>query len=230
MPPVRSQCARSQSDPPLVPHPVEAFPLLSLQAEIVYQQVWCVIVVAEQEMRPMSHQTSLENRKELCRAQSPQSSQMPTKDTSKSPQSQLPNQDTPKSPQSPKTKPPSEVGCPGRGGYNLKEHLRWSDDEMCKIKVSVKKYLDMMKSRSYQDFEAVQKVTGIARQQFLWLKDYEHCWPILNMIHLCLKYLSSRHWQKYISGELSHEHFFPLFTIPQLCHILCMIGDSKYNV
>ncbi|KIN96344.1 hypothetical protein M404DRAFT_33402 [Pisolithus tinctorius Marx 270] len=97
-------------------------------------------------------------------------------------------------------KPPSKVGHPGRGGYNLEEHLRWSDDEMCKLKrvihTAVKKYLDTMKSRSYQDFKAVQKVTGIARQRFPRLKDYEHCWPVIDMIHLHLKYLSSRHWQK----------------------------------
>ncbi|KAI6000181.1 hypothetical protein F5J12DRAFT_784490 [Pisolithus orientalis] len=223
MPLVRSQCARSQSVPPLVPHPVEVLPLLSSQAEIVYQQVWHVIVVVEQEMRPMSHQTSLENRKELCRAQSPQSSQMPAKDTSKLPQSQLPNQDTPTLPWSPKTKPPSKQV----------------------VHTAVKKYLNTTKSRSYQDFKAVQKVTGIARQWFPQLEDYKHCWPILNMIHLHLKYLSSRHWQKcvhcaillwlpcdyrqFISVANFLMNTFSLFS-PQLCHILCTIDDLKYNV
>ncbi|KAI6143958.1 hypothetical protein BKA82DRAFT_4017190 [Pisolithus tinctorius] len=75
----------------------------STQAKVVYQQVWHVIVVVEQEMSPMSCQTSLENRKELCRAQSPQSSQMSAQDTPKSPRPQSPDQDTPKSPWSPKT-------------------------------------------------------------------------------------------------------------------------------
>ncbi|KAI5994277.1 hypothetical protein F5J12DRAFT_785838 [Pisolithus orientalis] len=213
MPLVRLQCARSQSVPPLVLHPVEALPLLSSQDEIVYQQVWHVIVVAEQEMRPMSHQTSLENRKELCRAQSPQSSQMPAKDTSKLPQSQFPNQDTPTLPWSPKTKPPSKT---------------WQQV----IHTAVKKYLNTTKSRSYQDFKAVQKVTGIARQWFPQLEDYKHCWPILDMIHLHLKYLSSRHWQKTVVS-ISVANFlmntFSLFS-PQLCHILCTIGGLKYNV
>ncbi|KIO01264.1 hypothetical protein M404DRAFT_28806 [Pisolithus tinctorius Marx 270] len=49
-------------------------------------------------------------------------------------------------------KPPSEVGHLGRGGYNLEEHLQWSDNEMHKVKrvihTAVKKYLDAMKSRS----------------------------------------------------------------------------------
>ncbi|KAI5985683.1 hypothetical protein F5J12DRAFT_787355 [Pisolithus orientalis] len=175
----------------LLPH-IMTTPADSTQAKMVYQQVWRVIVVVEQEMSPMSRQTSLENRKELCRAQSPQSSQMSAQDTPKSPRPQLPDQDTPKSPRSPKTsdssltslesielttkirKPPGEVGHPGRGGYNLEEHLRWSDDEMHKLKVcktwqrvihtAVKKYLDTTKSRSYQDFKAVQKVTGIVGQ------------------------------------------------------------------
>ncbi|KAI5995800.1 hypothetical protein F5J12DRAFT_785569 [Pisolithus orientalis] len=230
----RLQCARSQSVPPLVPHLVEALPLLSSQAKIVYQQVWHVIVVVEQEMRPMSCQTSLENRKELCRVQSPQSSQMPAKDTSKLPWSQSPNQDTPKSPQSPKTvsfagvdvgepqssPSPSDSSLTSLEFIELTTKIQKPPSEsqgktwQQVIHTAVKKYLNMTKSRSYQDSEAVQKVTGIARQWSLWLEDYEHCWPILDMIHLHLKYLSSRHWQRWVLNVLDTAS--PKYLVP-LC-------------
>ncbi|KAI6019103.1 hypothetical protein EDC04DRAFT_2901980 [Pisolithus marmoratus] len=63
---------------------------------------------------------------------------------------------------------PGEVGRPGRGGYNLEEHLKWTDNEIRELKrvihAAVKKYLDTTKSRSFQDLEAVRKVTDLAKR------------------------------------------------------------------
>ncbi|KIN95420.1 hypothetical protein M404DRAFT_34165 [Pisolithus tinctorius Marx 270] len=194
MPPVRSQHARSRSIPPLVPHPVEILPLLSSQAKMVYQQVWHVIVGAVTPVQPDVHSGYTQITSATVAQSGYTQIASVTKDNSSLTSLESIELTTKI------WKPPGEVGHPGRGGYNLEEHLRWSDDEMRKLKrvihTAVKKYLNMTKSRSYQDFKAVQKVTGIARQQFPRLEDYEHCWPVIDMIHLRLKYLSSRHRQK----------------------------------
>ncbi|KAI6103482.1 hypothetical protein F5141DRAFT_1217131 [Pisolithus sp. B1] len=225
MPPVRSQSARSQSVPALPylrPESLQPLPLLSLQIEMVYQQVLCIMVVAEQEMSAVKTQLPVEEGVKLPRVKSPHSNQTPGSSVPLSPQSlktvsftstsALPEKERLPSPSpsdssltsidslGPKANIPKlagEVGQPGRGGYNLEEHLKWPYKEMHELKqvihAVVKKYLDMMKSRTFQDLEAVRK----ARQCFLQLNDYENFWPVLDLIHLHLKYPSLRHRQRH---------------------------------
>ncbi|KAI6011490.1 hypothetical protein EDC04DRAFT_2958902 [Pisolithus marmoratus] len=204
MPPARSQPARLQSVPlPYFrPEALQVLPLLSSQREMVYQQISHVIVVAEQEMSATKTQVPLGDGVKLPRAKSPHFTltqsvpPSPAAFKGKSSLSSLESLELEKIP-----KPPGEVGRPGRGGYNLEEHLKWTDNEIRELKrvihAAVKKYLDTTKSRSFQDLEAVRKVTDLAKRCFPQLEDYQNCWPVLDLIHLRLKYLSSRHRQKH---------------------------------
>ncbi|KAI6136003.1 hypothetical protein F5141DRAFT_1208372 [Pisolithus sp. B1] len=227
MPPVRSQPARVQSVPPLPslrPEALQPLPLLSSQMELEYQQVLCMVIVSQQEMCVVKTHVPLEGVK-LPRVKSPHSnwtpgpsppsSLWPAKAVSfastvllenerlLSPSPSVSSLSSLESlePEAKILKPPGEAGRPGRGGYNLEEYLKWSDNEMRGLKrviyAAVKKYLDMMKSRSFQDLNAVKKVTDHAKRRFLQLEAYENCWPALDLIHLHLKYLSSRHRQRH---------------------------------
>ncbi|KAI6095992.1 hypothetical protein F5141DRAFT_1067917 [Pisolithus sp. B1] len=66
-------------------------------------------------------------------------------------------------------KPSGEAGQPGCGGYNLEDQLGWGEDGFKKLKVTAK---------------------------FPDMSSFENCWPILNLIQMCLKYLSLRTQQK----------------------------------
>ncbi|KAI6098061.1 hypothetical protein EDD16DRAFT_1713468 [Pisolithus croceorrhizus] len=225
MPPVRSQHMRSQSIPALPylrPESLQPLPLLSLQMEMVYQQVLCIVVVEEQEMSTVKTQLPVGEGVKLPGGKSPHSNWTPgssvplslrsLKTVSFASTGALPEKERLPSPspsdssltsidsEDPKAnipKPAGEVGRLGRGGYNLEEHLKWLYEEMHELKrvvhAAVKKYLDMTKSRTFQDLEAVRK----ARQCFPQLNDYENFWPVLDLIHLRLKYLSSRHRQRH---------------------------------
>ncbi|KAI5993533.1 hypothetical protein EDD15DRAFT_2196529 [Pisolithus albus] len=193
MPPIRSQPARAQSIPPLPalrPEALQPLPLLSSQMELEYQQVLRMVVVSQQEMR--------RDASEITTFQSdtrPKSTStfVTAADEGNSSLSSLESLE----PEAKIPKPPGEVGRPGRGGYNLEEHLKWPDHEMRGLKrvihAAVKKYLDTTKSRTFQDLEAIKK----AKRRFSQLEDYENCWPVLDLIHLRLKYLSSRHRQRH---------------------------------
>ncbi|KAI6015891.1 hypothetical protein BKA83DRAFT_4129323 [Pisolithus microcarpus] len=225
MPPVRSQPARAQSVPPLPslrPEALQPLPLLSSQMELEYQQVLRMVVVSQQEMcvikthvplgegvkakPPHSNRTpgpsppsSLRPAKAVSFASTvlPENERLLSPSPSDSSLSSLESLE----PKAKIPKPPGEVGRLGRGGYNLEEHLKWPDNETRGLKetgqrvihAAVKKYLDTTKSRTFQDLEAVKK----AKRRFQQLEDYENCWPVLNLIHLCLKYLSSRHRQRH---------------------------------
>ncbi|KAI6098694.1 hypothetical protein F5141DRAFT_1219396 [Pisolithus sp. B1] len=150
------------------------------------------MVVAEQEMSAVNTQLPVEEGVKLPGAKSPHSNQTPGSSVPLSPQSlktvsftstgALPEKERLSSPspsdssltsidsEDPKAhipKPAGEVGQLGRGGYNLEEHLKWLYEEMHELKQvihpAVKKYLDMTKSRTFQDLEAVRKVTDLIR-------------------------------------------------------------------
>ncbi|KAI6111348.1 hypothetical protein F5141DRAFT_1063648 [Pisolithus sp. B1] len=61
-------------------------------------------------------------------------------------------------------------------GYNLEEQLSWGDDSF----------------KCLKDCKALD--TAIA--EFPDLGTFENCWPILDLVQMHLKYLSSRAWQK----------------------------------
>ncbi|KAI6112753.1 hypothetical protein F5141DRAFT_1063108 [Pisolithus sp. B1] len=67
--------------------------------------------------------------------------------------------------------------APSKSSYNLEEQLGWGDDGFKSLK---------------------------AIAEFPDLSTFENCWPILNLVQMHLKYLSSRAWQeKRIADGLS---------------------------
>ncbi|KAI6021078.1 hypothetical protein EDC04DRAFT_2901524 [Pisolithus marmoratus] len=159
--PVRSQPARLQSVPlPYFrPEALHLLSLLSSQREIVYQQILHIIIVAEQEMSAMKTQVPLGNGVKLPRVRSPHfnltqsvpPSLQPSKAVSFIATSVLPDKERLPSPSpSPSGSslsslesleiekipmPPGEVDRPGRGGYDLEEHFKWTDNEICELKM-----------------------------------------------------------------------------------------------
>ncbi|KAI5994380.1 hypothetical protein EDD15DRAFT_2107035, partial [Pisolithus albus] len=97
-------------------------------------------------------------------------------------------------------KPNGEAGRPGRGGYNLEEQLSWGEDGFKSLKRFVnkviKKHLDTTKCRSRQDRKALNTVCELATAAFPDLDSFQNCWPVLDLIQMHLKYLSSRARQK----------------------------------
>ncbi|KAI6101696.1 hypothetical protein EDD16DRAFT_1525808 [Pisolithus croceorrhizus] len=79
------------------------------------------------------------------------------------------------------SKPSGEAGQPGHGGYNLEEQLSWGEDSF-----------KSLKCQSQQDCKALD----MAIAEFPDLGTFENCWPILDLVQMCLKYLSSRVQQK----------------------------------
>ncbi|KAI6107826.1 hypothetical protein EDD16DRAFT_1523106 [Pisolithus croceorrhizus] len=74
-------------------------------------------------------------------------------------------------------KPSGEAGRPGHGGYNLEDQLGWGEDCFKNLKVTA---------------------------EFPDMDSFENCWPVLDLIQMHLKYLSSRARQKRrISGSSS---------------------------
>ncbi|KAI6163466.1 hypothetical protein EDD17DRAFT_1756048 [Pisolithus thermaeus] len=105
-------------------------------------------------------------------------------------------------------KPSGEAGRPGRGGYNLEDQLGWGEDSFKNLKQfvnkAIKKHLDTTKCRSQQDRQALDTMCNLVTAKFPDMDSFENCWPILDLIQMCLKYLSSRAWQKRrISGSSS---------------------------
>ncbi|KAI6096198.1 hypothetical protein F5141DRAFT_963468, partial [Pisolithus sp. B1] len=95
------------------------------------------------------------------------------------------------------SKPSGEAGQPGHGGYNLEEQLSWGEDSFKSLKVyAIKKHLDITKCQSQQDCKALDMVCDLAIAEFPDLGTFENCWPILDLVQMCLKYLSSRVQQK----------------------------------
>ncbi|KAI5992125.1 hypothetical protein EDD15DRAFT_2197148 [Pisolithus albus] len=76
------------------------------------------------------------------------------------------------------SKPSGEAGRPGRGGYNLEEQLGWGDSGFKSLK---------------------------AIAEFPDLSTFENCWPVLDLIQMRLKYLSSRARQEKRIADGSNE-------------------------
>ncbi|KAI6033751.1 hypothetical protein PISMIDRAFT_15091 [Pisolithus microcarpus 441] len=96
-------------------------------------------------------------------------------------------------------KPNGEAGRPGRRGYNLEEQLSWGEDSFKSLKFVnkvIKKHLDTTKCRSQQDRKALNTVCELATATFPDLDSFQNCWPVLDLIQMRLKYLSSRARQK----------------------------------
>ncbi|KAI6006164.1 hypothetical protein EDC04DRAFT_2611547 [Pisolithus marmoratus] len=89
-----------------------------------------------------------------------------------------------------------EVGWPGCGGYNLEEQLNWGADSFKSLKQfvnkAIRKHLDTTKCQSQQDCKVLDTVCDLATAKFPDLESFEKCWPVLNLIQMCLKYLSLR--------------------------------------
>ncbi|KAI5991395.1 hypothetical protein EDD15DRAFT_2368757 [Pisolithus albus] len=107
------------------------------------------------------------------------------------------------------SKPSGEAGRPGRGGYNLEEQLGWGDSGFKSLKrfvnKAIKKHLDVTKCRSQQDRKALDTVCDLAIAEFPDLSTFENCWPILDLIQMRLKYLSSRARQEKRIADGSNE-------------------------
>ncbi|KAI5999631.1 hypothetical protein EDD15DRAFT_2193672 [Pisolithus albus] len=104
-------------------------------------------------------------------------------------------------------KPSGEAGRPGRGGYNLEDQLGWGEDGFKSLKrfvnKAIKKHLDTTKCRSQQDRQALDTVCDLVTAEFPDMDSFENCWPVLDLIQMRLKYLSSRARQKQKIGESS---------------------------
>ncbi|KAI6109220.1 hypothetical protein EV401DRAFT_1891501 [Pisolithus croceorrhizus] len=96
------------------------------------------------------------------------------------------------------SKPSGEAGRPGHGGYNLEEQLGWGDDWLQKSK-------DVTKCRSQQHRRALDTVCDLAVAEFPDLSTFENCWPVLDLIQMRLKYLSSRAQQEKRIADGSSE-------------------------
>ncbi|KAI6043422.1 hypothetical protein EDC04DRAFT_2600281 [Pisolithus marmoratus] len=110
-------------------------------------------------------------------------------------------------------KPSGEVGQPGHGGYNLEEQLNWGADSFKSLKQfvnkAIRKHLDTTKCQSQQDHKVLDTVCDLHTQamaKFPDLESFEKCWPVLDLIQMCLKYLSSRaQLKKRINTDSSSE-------------------------
>ncbi|KIM63405.1 hypothetical protein SCLCIDRAFT_24297 [Scleroderma citrinum Foug A] len=93
-------------------------------------------------------------------------------------------------------KPEGEAGRPGRGGYNLKAQLAWNPATFSKLKKfvhrSVKNHLDATQCKSHQRESAIFLVIQEASKVFPDLDDYHDCWPVHDLMQMCLKYTSGR--------------------------------------
>ncbi len=104
-------------------------------------------------------------------------------------------------------KPRGQVGRPKLGGYNLQETLGWSSrvyesvvvrcHHLGRTKLTnsqdlvhklTKEKLDLSKSFSKQEKKKIVKVCEAVRHEYAILKDYEHDWPVRDMLQLHLKY------------------------------------------
>ncbi|KAI6096458.1 hypothetical protein F5141DRAFT_1067701 [Pisolithus sp. B1] len=107
------------------------------------------------------------------------------------------------------SKPSGEAGRPGHGGYNLEEQLGWGDDSFKSLKrfvnKAIKKHLDVTKCRSQQHRRALDTVCDLAVVEFPDLSTFENCWPVLDLIQMHLKYLSSRARQEKRIADGSSE-------------------------
>ncbi|KAI5981629.1 hypothetical protein EDD15DRAFT_2379198 [Pisolithus albus] len=85
-------------------------------------------------------------------------------------------------------------------GLNLEEQLSWGEDGFKSLKrfvnKAIKKHLDITKCRSQQDRKALDTVCDLAIAEFPDLATFENCWPVLDLVQMRLKYLSSRVRQK----------------------------------
>ncbi|KAJ3897770.1 hypothetical protein F5879DRAFT_995561 [Lentinula edodes] len=86
-------------------------------------------------------------------------------------------------------KPPGEVSRPGRGGYNLRAVLEWSNERFLKVKrfidTTVEDKLDCLQPLTKQSPANVEE----ALQKFYFLSEYRDNWVIDDFIKCHLKYL-----------------------------------------
>ncbi|KAG2739034.1 hypothetical protein P692DRAFT_20882132 [Suillus brevipes Sb2] len=114
-------------------------------------------------------------------------------------------------------KPPGEPGCPGRGGYTLREALDWSPKAYTKFKHLknsmhhlIEEHLDTTKCASSQSPSLLQIVRDKAIDAFPDLDNYSEFWPVNDMIMMRLKYTSGRARQKDVemAAGKSKKHTF----------------------
>ncbi|GAW02641.1 hypothetical protein LENED_004307 [Lentinula edodes] len=86
-------------------------------------------------------------------------------------------------------KPPGEVSRPGRGGYNLRVVLKWSNGRFLKVKrfidAAVEDKLDCLQPLTKQSPANVEE----ALQKFYFLNEYSDNWVIDDFVKCHLKYL-----------------------------------------
>ncbi|KAI0083232.1 hypothetical protein BDY19DRAFT_998732, partial [Irpex rosettiformis] len=94
------------------------------------------------------------------------------------------------------TKPAGEAGRPGRGGYNLRDALGWTATDFNQLKTKVDRLIN--KHLNTKISFAKQKKTGIttvverAVEGTPILAKYADHWPLIDLLKLRLKYLSSK--------------------------------------
>ncbi|KAJ3745948.1 hypothetical protein FB446DRAFT_627755, partial [Lentinula raphanica] len=92
-------------------------------------------------------------------------------------------------------KPAGEVGRPGRGGYNLRTALSWSDSKYNKIKTYindiVEDELDCWVPFSEQPLRNLEVVRDKARKRYAILGQYRNDWATDDFIRTRLKYRKS---------------------------------------
>ncbi|KAI6112804.1 hypothetical protein F5141DRAFT_1214119 [Pisolithus sp. B1] len=120
----------------------------------------------------------------------------------------------------------------------LEEQLSWGEDSFKSLKrfvnKAIKKHLDITKCRSQQDHKALDTVCDLAIAEFPDLGTFENCWPVLDLVQMRLKYLSSRVWQKKrITDSEVAKHAGQVTYIKiswTVEEIVCQTVDSAVNV
>ncbi|KAF9072146.1 hypothetical protein BDP27DRAFT_1418288 [Rhodocollybia butyracea] len=88
-------------------------------------------------------------------------------------------------------KPPGEVGRPGRGGYNLRVQLQWTDEKYDKIKAFINKLvndkLDCTISITQQIATKLEAVQAQAISKYPLLDEYRDHWVLNDFIKNRLK-------------------------------------------
>ncbi|KAF8591805.1 hypothetical protein K439DRAFT_1611073 [Ramaria rubella] len=91
-------------------------------------------------------------------------------------------------------KPAGEPGRPGRGGYNLEVAVNWEASAFSRLKKCVyhlvENHLDTTKSYANQRINLLRIVCMAALEDFPELVNYHGCWPVMDLVKMCLKYTS----------------------------------------
>ncbi|TFK45217.1 hypothetical protein OE88DRAFT_1612785, partial [Heliocybe sulcata] len=89
-----------------------------------------------------------------------------------------------------------EAGRPGRGGYALRDTLRWPAADYKKlqnrINVLAEQHLDLTTSFTKQSANRVKTVYKHATREFPDLGKYKDCWPVKDYLIQHLQYTSRK--------------------------------------